>query len=49
MTKTFNLNIQVNMVGFFHEYKYIYGNDIKLDSSMIVKIHITPIIFRISN
>ncbi|KAL4496109.1 hypothetical protein ABPG72_015531 [Tetrahymena utriculariae] len=49
MTKAFNFNVNINMVGFFNEYKYIYGNDIKIDTTMIMKNYISPIIFRMSN
>lgn len=49
MTKAFDFNVNINMIGFFNEYKYIYGNDIKLDTTMIMKNHISPIIFRMSN
>ncbi|KAL4498677.1 hypothetical protein ABPG73_003474, partial [Tetrahymena malaccensis] len=49
MTKAFNFNVNINMAGFFNEYKYIYGNDIKIDTTMIMKNYISPIIFRMSN
>lgn len=37
------------MAGFFNEYKYIYNNDIKIDTTMYMDNYISPIIFRMSN
>ncbi|EAR98864.2 PH domain protein (macronuclear) [Tetrahymena thermophila SB210] len=49
ITQKFNLNVSVNLANYFYQYKYIYGNDIKIDTTIKVYNHISPIIFRISN
>lgn len=49
MTKPFDYNIKMSMPGFFNEYKYLYGADIKIDTTMVLHNYISPIIFRMSN
>ncbi|KAL4462680.1 hypothetical protein ABPG74_000510 [Tetrahymena malaccensis] len=49
ITQKFNLNVSVNLANYFYQYKYIYGSDIKIDTTVRVYNHISPIIFRISN
>ena len=49
MTKAFDYNVDINMAGFVNEFKYIYGHDIRIDTRMILKNYISPIIFRMSN
>lgn len=49
MTKGFDYNVCINMAGFVNEYKYLWGNDVRIDTTMILKNYISPIIFRMSN
>ncbi|KAL4505260.1 hypothetical protein ABPG72_016327 [Tetrahymena utriculariae] len=49
ITQKFNLNVSVNLANYFYQYKYIYGDDIKIDTTVRVYNHISPIIFVISN
>lgn len=49
MSKSFDYNVQINMAAFINEYKYLYGADIAIDTTTIVKNYISPIIFRMSN
>lgn len=37
------------MAGFSNEYKFLYGDNIKIDNTMVMYNYISPIIFRMSN
>ena len=35
MTNEFDYNYEISKPGFFNEYKYLYGSDIKIDTTMV--------------
>lgn len=49
MTKKFDYNVKISLAGFVDEYKYLYGGDIRIDTTIILQNYISPIIFRMSN